>query len=378
MALQIGPLWGEVLQYLSYSEVLESIRLVCVFLKTITEGPEFWGRIRRFCFNGEEIKSKRLIEKIFRNMPAVESIRLIANSDEQAQLLLKNAFLWDQEDEYGERMSKRRRRLKSLDLSKVSFWIDDSIVQRIAQSSPELMKVNFSNSEDANFTEIFTMCSKLQSLTLANCKLMDLDAMNAIAENLKNLEELNLESCERITDQGMIEITMNCINLKKAVISFCRKLTNISVRALLEMPKMEYIEARYCHISDSLFDISTDLDPLISKSLKYLDLKACSAITDDSCRSIGLCFPNLKELDFSLCPLISYTGLDELMRSSMISQSSIEIVHITGCRVTNDEHELLQLLYPLTDFILEKNQKLRLVLDLLCRGWSMFRSQNFQ
>jgi hypothetical protein len=73
--------------------------------------------------------------------------------------------------------------------------------------------------------------------------------------------------------------------------------------------------------------------------------------------------------------LITLNGIENITRRNTSVSSSLKNVHITGCRISNEEHFLLQNQYPSINFALEKNQKLRMVLDLLSRGWSLFRSQ---
>jgi hypothetical protein len=379
--VEIGPhLWGEIFQYLSHNQVIFGIRFVCQRFRDITEGTEFWGRVRKFEFNGEKIKSHRLIGKIFRNLSAIESMHISTISEAQSELVINLAFGnnnldGDDDEEVQAPMKKMRKRLMSIDISKASIISNDnSIMHLIAENSPQLSRANFSNCEHFDPT-ILSSCKNLKSLDLSNCKMMNNNILSSIANNLWLLERLNLESCDRVDDQGMIELTMACLNLREIIISFCRKLTNLSINALFKMTKLESIQARYCHISDAVFTEMSQHDYLVNESIKYLDLKACSAITDDSCISIGSKFVNLQEIDLSLCPLITLNGIENITRRNTSVSSSLKNVHITGCRISNEEHFLLQNQYPSINFALEKNQKLRMVLDLLSRGWSLFRSQ---
>eukprot|EP00475_Leptophrys_vorax_P013699 TRINITY_DN20064_c0_g2_i1.p1 TRINITY_DN20064_c0_g2~~TRINITY_DN20064_c0_g2_i1.p1 ORF type:complete len:374 (-),score=68.37 TRINITY_DN20064_c0_g2_i1:70-1191(-) len=365
----IGVLWGEILQFLNPAECIHVLGNVNKSMHELVYSAEYWGRVRRFCLTSPMSKcNPRLLSLMFTHMKAVQSFRFefpFSVSPDVVESVLHVAFT-----------SSPKQQLTILDLSSIASSVRLDTMQLIAERSPGLENICFANSSSLNHDRILCTvqrCRGLKHLDLTNCVLISTQSLFAIAEHLPHLQSIILESCDLVDDSGISRIAHKCTNLTRVSVSFCRRITNLGIRSLLANPSLEHLEARYCHLSDRLFD--EEKAPR-GGSLKFLDIKASSSVTDSSCIGLASQFPALENLDISLCPLISAAGVWDLLRLRGEKHlKPMSLLNITGCRINNDDFEHISNAFPETHIVLEKTQKLKKILDLLARGWSFIRPQ---
>jgi hypothetical protein len=364
----IGVLWGEVLQYLHHAECIRVVGSVCKTMHDLIYSAEYWGRVRQFCFTAPMAHYDPILRHLmFSHMKAVRSLRFefpFSVSPETIESVLQMAF-----------NNSSKKSLQVLDVSSVASSIKLETFRMMANKAQNIEDISFANSSSLNHERLmcFLQGCQIKHLNLANCVLISTQSLFAIAEYLLQLETIWLESCDLVDDAGISRIALRCKHLRKVSVSFCRRITNLGIRSLLANPSLQHLEARYCHISDRLFD--EERAPR-GGSLKHLDIKASASLTDSACFGIALQFPALETVDISLCPLITSVGVWDLLRLRAVnSLKPIKALSVTGCRVSNDDHRQMGSAFPETQVLLEKTQKLRMILDLLARGWSLFRPQ---
>jgi hypothetical protein len=111
---------------------------------------------------------------------------------------------------------------------------------------------------DLGITEVAQKCNKIKSLFLSRCAKLTNECIKEIGNNLKSLVTLDLYDCKNITSKGIYETSRKILTIVFEYISQC---------------PLEYLNLRSCvRISSEHFD-------LISKQLKYLNLRGVSSIT---------------------------------------------------------------------------------------------------
>lgn len=97
-----------------------------------------------------------------------------------------------------------------------------------------------------------SFCTNLEFLSLSGCEELTDDAMVHIAP-LPQLRVLNLWGCDKITDIGIKQYICKISSLQVLHVEFCHKLTDESVKALTNMPHINYIGHNGCpHITPSV------------------------------------------------------------------------------------------------------------------------------
>ncbi|KAK1300932.1 F-box protein SKP2A [Acorus calamus] len=147
--------------------------------------------------------------------------------------------------------------------------------------------------------------TKLQSLTLRQNKaqLLD-DAMEAIANNCRELRDLDLSKGHRLTDSSLYALAHGCPHLTKLNISGCSAFNDSALAYLASVcTKLKCLNLCGCVRAAS--DRALQAIAYSCIQLQSLNLGWCENITDKGVISLALGCPDLRALDLCGCVLIT-------------------------------------------------------------------------
>ncbi|OXU16376.1 hypothetical protein TSAR_014161 [Trichomalopsis sarcophagae] len=146
---------------------------------------------------------------------------------------------------------------------------------------------------DANAT--LKMPTTLKIVEIRWCKVFNIDCIL----EMRNLEKLVLNGLDFLTDDFLVTLTSNCKMLYHLNIDACNNITNVGLREVVRLPRIE-----------------------------YLSLKRLSSITDSALTHI----PNLKKLFCTCCINVADDGICTLIETC----DSIEVLDVSYCcNITN-------------------------------------------
>ncbi|GAA6047998.1 hypothetical protein JCM3770_006462 [Rhodotorula araucariae] len=148
-------------------------------------------------------------------------------------------------------------------------------------------------------------CTRLERLTLTNCKALSSPAMCALLVQSHRLVALDLTDLPNVDDEVLIALAHNCPKMQGLNLSGCSKITDRGLEAIaLGCPLLRRIKLRKC-------DLLTDI-PIILLSLHC---------------------PLLLEVDLAFCSSISSLAVMQLLRTS----HALREISLPGCILLDDD-----------------------------------------
>ncbi|BGP45341.1 SCF ubiquitin ligase complex subunit [Rhodotorula kratochvilovae] len=148
-------------------------------------------------------------------------------------------------------------------------------------------------------------CTRLERLTLTNCKALSSPAMCALLVQSHRLVALDLTDLPNVDDEVLIALAHNCPKIQGLNLSGCSKITDRGLEAIaLGCPLLRRIKLRKC-------DLLTDI-PIILLSLHC---------------------PLLLEVDLAFCTSVSSLAVMQLLRTS----HALREISLPGCILLDDD-----------------------------------------
>ena len=175
-----------------------------------------------------------------------------------------------------------------------------------AISSPLLPDKNKKNSVSYfNFCFLFQLCegcTKLERLTMDQCRSLTCASLLPVAQNCPNLRVISIEHNTKFEDAGVCELIQRCPLLEKLHLNSC----GITFQTALHI-------SHYC------------------RNLTLLDLRCCSKLTDDVVKKLVSGCTFLEVLNVSLCLDVTDVSLEHIM-SKCVALRGLYMVH---CELTD-------------------------------------------
>ncbi|KAL3667927.1 hypothetical protein V7S43_006804 [Phytophthora oleae] len=201
--------------------------------------------------------------------------------------------------------------------------IRDVGVEAIVRTNSRLEELSLSFCErisDRCFLTIGKSCPGLASLEVELCVQLGNNALKYLAMMLVNptkLRRLNIAGCRRIGDEGLLELLKVCTGLQKVNLRQCDRMTDLSVRSLthncLELDTLNVEELDALSYRIFVFDQEGDGRGVVDKNLlaklKSLNLSGCAGLNDLSLGHLGHRSKNIEYLNLSACTELTDQGL---------------------------------------------------------------------
>ncbi|KAL6868150.1 hypothetical protein ACP4OV_014995 [Aristida adscensionis] len=241
---------------------------------------------------------------------------------------------------------------------------------------------------DDGLEQVSTGCPNLLIVELHSCFNITDRGLESLSKGCHALKSLNIGSSLGISDRGISAIFSNCSSICTVIISGCRRLSGVGFRGCPST--LRFLEAESCMLStDGLSDVvsgggleylnlqklgsTAGLDVLgnlaFAKNLRFLNLRACRYLTDDSVIAIASGCPLMKEWNLAVCHGIHLAGWSAIglycnkLRVLHVNRSRhlcdqgllalgngcvcLEVIHINGCvKITNNGLALFSISRP--------------------------------
>jgi len=233
--------------------------------------------------------------------------------------------------------------------------LPDSALYEVGASGTSLMSLSLyccSGITDDGLTQVSFGCPNLVLVELYRCiNITDL-GLESLSQGCHALKSLNLGYCAAISDRGIGSIFRNCRNISALIISYCRGVSGVGFTGCPST--LSYLEAESCMISpEGMLDIvsgggleylnfynlrsSAGLDGLGRVSsltkLRFLNLRMCRYLTDDSVVAIASACPLIEEWSLAVCHGVRLPGWTAIGLYS----NKLRILHVNRCRNICDQ-----------------------------------------
>ncbi|KAK1265982.1 F-box/LRR-repeat protein 12 [Acorus gramineus] len=201
---------------------------------------------------------------------------------------------------------------------------------------------------DAGIVNMSAGCPHLISVTLYRSNVTDV-GIKALAESCPGLESVNLSHCTLISDAGIGALSRGCPGIRAMVLSSCRGVTGTGFRGCSS--SLVFVEADSCPLTpEGVLGIVSGggleylnvtglrswvggdgLDGLgggLARNLRFLNLRACRFVGNESVSAISGGCPNLEEWNLALCHEVRTPGWVAIGSNC----ENLRALHVSRCR----------------------------------------------
>ncbi|KAK8045790.1 F-box domain-containing protein [Apiospora saccharicola] len=216
-------------------------------------------------------------------------------------------------------------RVERLTLTNCKDLSDDGLIA-LVRNNPNLLALDISqdskiNNEVSKITEasIFAIaenCRRLQGLNVSGCKNISNESMVALAESCKYIKRLKLNDCDQLNDSAILAFANNCPNILEIDLHACSNIGNEPITALLAKGQsLRELRLASCDlIDDGAF---LNLPPLTDRAVeKIVDVA-----------------PRLRNLVLAKCGNMTDSAVYAISKLGR----NLHYVHLGHCRHITDE-----------------------------------------
>ncbi|GAA5860372.1 hypothetical protein JCM3774_000396 [Rhodotorula dairenensis] len=160
-------------------------------------------------------------------------------------------------------------------------------------------------------------CTRLERITLTNCKALSSPAIAALLLRSHRLVALDLTDVDSVDDEVLIALADNCPRLQGLNLSGCTRVTDRGIEALaLNVPGMRRIKLRKC---DQLTDVPIILLSLHCPLLLEIDLAFCTSISQHAVMQLFRTSTCLREISLPGCTALTDEGFPDANELQLVS-----------------------------------------------------------
>ncbi|KAL1918416.1 uncharacterized protein VTP21DRAFT_3076 [Calcarisporiella thermophila] len=187
--------------------------------------------------------------------------------------------------------------------------VTDEGVTALLRGLHDLLVVDFGdivNLSNKSVVLLAEHCKRLQGINLALCKNISDYAVETLAMNCTRLKRIKMAHCDLITDASILKLAECCSQLVELDVTEC-SVSDESIRELLlRCTQLRELRLAWTRITDAAFEF--DILPHF-EHLRFLDLTACSSISNNAIRFIVRSAPKLRTLMLGKCTHITDDGV---------------------------------------------------------------------
>ncbi|KAI4599522.1 SCF ubiquitin ligase complex subunit [Pestalotiopsis sp. 9143b] len=214
--------------------------------------------------------------------------------------------------------------------------LTDVGLKALVQNSPHLLALDISQDDkitEASVLAIADNCPRLQGLNVTNCKRISNESMMRLAESCKYIKRLKLNDCDQLNDDAVMAFANNCPNILEIDLHSCRNIGNEPVTALLARGQsLRELRLANCELIDDSAFLSLSSNR-IYEHLRILDLTCCTRLTDRAVEKIIDVAPRLRNLVLAKCGNITDAAVYAISRLG----KNLHYVHLGHCRHITDD-----------------------------------------
>ncbi|KAJ3416933.1 Dynein regulatory complex subunit 6 [Chytridiales sp. JEL 0842] len=350
-----------IFQYLSFEELCRSTRLSKSIKHLLMYTPSLWTSLT-FGTKGYLITDKTLQSLIARGGQIMHTVKLAG-----CYKLTKTGI---------KAIADRKCRISHFELS-VNNKVSGSTISgalKFAKSSLRSLILSETLIDDSSLQNVFSSCPNLMEVNLASCKNISAASFVGLAEKVTKdstfagpyLQTVNVSKCSSFGDKALVQLVRACPRLKVLDVSYCNDVTSLSLYKLQQCKDLESLiltgtgaltrasNSSSVSLSDAILAIADNCkslrtfvasrSPFITDTmlqfigsfchaLENLDLQMCAYISDAALASIALGSSSgkLKSVNFSKCPGITDKGVKPLIQNA----KNLEKVHFSNTGISS-------------------------------------------
>ncbi|KAF4457367.1 F-box and leucine-rich repeat protein GRR1 [Fusarium austroafricanum] len=224
--------------------------------------------------------------------------------------------------------------------------LTDSGLIALVENSNSLLALDISN--DKNITEqsinaIAKHCSRLQGLNISGCDGVSNESMITLATSCRYIKRLKLNECGQLQDDAIHAFANNCPNILEIDLHQCVKIGNGPVTSLMVKGNcLRELRLASCELVDDDAFLSLPQGRHF-EHLRILDLTSCVRLTDAAVQKIIEVAPRLRNLVLAKCRNITdaavhaISKLDEGVKRLVQNCNRIRYIDLGCCTNLTDE-----------------------------------------
>ncbi|KAK5996146.1 SCF E3 ubiquitin ligase complex F-box protein grrA [Cladobotryum mycophilum] len=226
-------------------------------------------------------------------------------------------------------------RVERLTLTNCRKLTDTGLIALVENSS-SLLALDISS--DKHITEqsinaIAANCKRLQGLNISGCENVSNESLINLAQNCKFIKRLKLNECSQLRDNAVMAFAENCPNILEIDLHQCTQIGNTPITALLAKGNcLRELRLANCDLIDDNAFLSVPPSQTY-EHLRILDLTSCSRLTDAAVEKIIDVAPRLRNLLLSKCRNITDVAIHSISKLG----KNLHYVHLGHCGQITDE-----------------------------------------
>ncbi|KAM5356623.1 hypothetical protein ACJ41O_003269 [Fusarium nematophilum] len=226
-------------------------------------------------------------------------------------------------------------RVERLTLTNCKGLTDSGLIA-LVENSNSLLALDISN--DKNITEqsinaIAEHCKRLQGLNISGCESVSNESMIALAHSCRYIKRLKLNECAQLQDDAIHAFAENCPNILEIDLHQCSRIGNGPITSLLVKGNcLRELRLANCDLIDDDAFLSLP-HGRIFEHLRILDLTSCIRLTDAAVQKIIDVAPRLRNLVLAKCRNITDTAVHAISKLG----KNLHYVHLGHCGNITDE-----------------------------------------
>ncbi|RFU73517.1 f-box domain-containing [Trichoderma arundinaceum] len=214
--------------------------------------------------------------------------------------------------------------------------LSDTGLIALVENSSSLLALDISNDKyitERSIYAIATHCKRLQGLNISGCENISNESMLTLAQNCKFIKRLKLNECAQLRDNAVLAFAEHCPNILEIDLHQCVHIGNGPITSLLAKGNcLRELRLANCDLIDD--DAFLSLPPnQVYEHLRILDLTSCSRLTDAAVAKIIDAAPRLRNLLLSKCRNITDAAIHSISKLG----KNLHYVHLGHCGQITDE-----------------------------------------
>ncbi|OAQ98329.1 hypothetical protein LLEC1_04709 [Akanthomyces lecanii] len=226
-------------------------------------------------------------------------------------------------------------RIERLTLTNCRGLTDAGIIG-LVENNTNLLALDVSNDRNITDQSIYTIaehCKRLQGLNISGCDGVSNDSMEVLARSCKYIKRLKLNDCTQIRDPAVLAFAENCPNILEIDLNQCGHVGNGAVTALMAKGTcLRELRLAFCSLVDDHAFTSLPASQMFDH-LRILDLTCCVRLTDSGVKKIIDAAPRLRNLVLAKCRLITNSSLVDIARLG----KNLHYLHLGHCANITDD-----------------------------------------
>ncbi|KAF1738101.1 SCF E3 ubiquitin ligase complex F-box protein grrA [Beauveria bassiana] len=226
-------------------------------------------------------------------------------------------------------------RIERLTLTNCRGLTDAGIIG-LVENNTNLLALDVSNDRNITDQSIYTIaehCKRLQGLNISGCDGVSNDSLEVLAKSCKFIKRLKLNDCTQIRDNAVLAFADNCPNILEIDLNQCGHVGNGAVTALMAKGTcLRELRLAFCSLVDDYAFLSLPPTQMFDH-LRILDLTCCTRLTDAGVKKIIDVAPRLRNLVLAKCRLITDHALSYIAKLG----KNLHYLHLGHCANITDE-----------------------------------------